>query len=246
MHDTNRAGGAGGASLLAALIVAAALLAAGLMVRDGLRATQQELAALRSTISGDDAPPAEARRREARRLADDDRREVAPGDAPAIGPADAPITVVEFSDLYCPYCKRVQGTLASIREKYGSDVRLVFKHFPLPIHQGAEQAHRAAAAAGRQGKFFEMAQRLFDAPHASGREAYAAHALALGLDVERFKRDFDSPELAAEVDADVAQGRSIGVSGTPSFFINGRFLSGAQPLAAFERVIDQELEAARG
>ncbi len=123
----------------------------------------------------------------------------------------------------------------------------VWKHLPLSIHPKAPAAHAASEAAHRQGKFWEMRDMIF--AETNWREAdpsvYVAYAEALGLDVEQFRRDVDSDAVKARVDADSAEAARLGVRGTPGFFINGRFLSGAQPFEAFQRLIDAELDGAQ-
>ena len=120
-------------------------------------------------------------------------------------------------------------------------MRIVFKHMPLPIHPKAQAAHAAAEAAHRQGKFWEMHDAIFENQREMAAERYVEYAQAIGLDVERFKADAASAEVKKRVDADKAEAAALQVSGTPAFFINGRFLSGAQPFPSFEAIIDEEL-----
>jgi protein-disulfide isomerase len=117
----------------------------------------------------------------------------------------------------------------------------VFKHLPLSIHPKAPAAHAASEAAHRQGKFWEMHDKIFANQAAMSPEQYEKYAQEIGLDLEQFKRDVVSSEVKARVDADVKEAGSLGVTGTPAFFVNGRFLSGAQPFAAFKTLIDEEL-----
>lgn len=172
----------------------------------------------------------------------DKRHDVDVDGAPALGPADAKVTVVEFSDFQCPYCSRVYPTLLRLRQEYGDDVRVVFKHLPLAMHSKAPAAHAAAEAAKLQDKFWPMHDKLFAGQRLLSEAQYATWAEEIGLDVERFKRDAASDEVKARVDADLAEAEKLGVRGTPAFFINGRYLSGAQPIASFKRIIDEELE----
>lgn len=158
--------------------------------------------------------------------------------APAVGPEDAAVTVVEFADFQCPFCARVRGTLERLRSEYPEQVRVVFKHFPLEIHPEAMLAHRAAAAAAAQGRFWELHDRIFAAPGALDRASLVAYARALGLDLEAFERALDGPESEAAVRRDMAEGAALGVRGTPAFFINGRSLSGAQPYEAFRAQVE--------
>jgi protein-disulfide isomerase len=167
---------------------------------------------------------------------------VATDDAPALGPDTAKVTVVEFSDFQCPYCSRVYPTLLRLRQEYGDDVRIVFKHLPLSIHSKAPAAHAAAEAAKLQDKFWPMHDKLFEGQRLLSEAQYEAWAREIGLDVEQFKRDAASEVVKARVQADLAEAEELGVSGTPAFFINGRYLSGAQPFANFKRMIDAALE----
>ncbi len=161
--------------------------------------------------------------------------------SPTRGAADAKIELVEFSDFQCPFCARVNPTVKRVEEVYGEDVRVVFKHLPLRIHPKAPDAHAAAEAAHRQGKFWEMHDLIFENQRTMSRENYVVYAEQIGLDVERFKRDMASPEIRKKLDTDSRHAASLGVTGTPAFFINGRFLSGAQPFESFKRLIDEEL-----
>jgi protein-disulfide isomerase len=161
--------------------------------------------------------------------------------APALGPEDAKITVIEFSDFQCPFCSRVYPTLHRMRPEYGDDVRIVFKHLPLSIHSKAPGAHAASEAAKLQGKFWPMHDKIFEGQRLLSDAQYEAWAKEIGLDVERFKRDVVSATVKDRVAADLAEAEKLGVTGTPAFFINGRYLSGAQPFANFKRVIDEAL-----
>ena len=161
--------------------------------------------------------------------------------APVRGSPNAPITIVEYSDLACPFCVRALPVLEELRRLYPDQISWVFKHFPLEIHPQAPLAHEAALAAGEQGRFWEMHDAVFANQQALERDALVTQARALGLDVDRFVRDLDSGRFTALVEQDMAEGARLGVSGTPTFFINGRRLVGAHPLAAFRQVIDDEL-----
>ncbi|QED28903.1 thioredoxin [Microvenator marinus] len=164
------------------------------------------------------------------------------GNAVTRGPKNAPVTIFAFSDFQCPFCARAAGTIEEVMKEYDGKVQLVFKAYPLPFHQEAPAAHRAALAAAKQGKFWEMHDKLF----ATMKEfKTAGHfekvAQELGLNMEKFKADFNSDELKKQVDAEMAEGSAVGVRGTPAFFINGNRVVGAQPLPKFKEVIDAEL-----
>ncbi len=161
--------------------------------------------------------------------------------SPAIGPETAAVTVIEFSDFQCPFCARVGPTLKQIEKEYGDDVRIVFKHLPLSIHAKAPAAHAAAEAAARQGQFWEMHDKIFASQREMSPEKYLEYATELGLDVAQFERDVASEEVKSRVDADVKEAARLGATGTPAFYINGLFVSGAKPFAAFKEIIDKEL-----
>jgi protein-disulfide isomerase len=161
---------------------------------------------------------------------------------PATGPENAPITIVEFSDYECPYCVKAEPTVKELLAKYPNKIKLVYRDFPLPMHPKAPKAAEAAHCAGDQGKYWPMHDKLF-APGAKLEVAdLKTTAREVGLDGAKFDKCLDSGEKAKEVDMHRKAGDEAGVSGTPAFFINGRPLSGAQPLEAFSAIVDQELK----
>lgn len=162
--------------------------------------------------------------------------------APSRGPESAKITVVEFSDFQCPFCSRVNPTLLRLRQEYGDDLRIVFKHLPLSIHPKAPLAHAASVAAHRQDKFWEMHDKMFDGQRLQSEAQYVVWAGELGLNIEEFKVDMQSKEVKAKVTRDLDEASGLGVTGTPAFFINGRYLSGAQPYPNFKKLVDEILE----
>ncbi|MCC6904344.1 MAG: DsbA family protein [Anaerolineae bacterium] len=167
-------------------------------------------------------------------------------DDPAFGPEDAPVTIVEFSDYQCPYCKRYKDqTYAALREQYGDNIRYVFRDFPLTsIHPDAFLAAEAATCAGDQGKYWEMHDTIFANQIVGiGKDALIGFAGDLDLDVDAFTECIESGKYTEEVQKDMTEAQSYGVTGTPSFFINGVRLVGAQPLETFQAVIDAELES---
>ncbi len=164
---------------------------------------------------------------------------------PSLGRASAPVTLIEFSDFQCPFCQRVAPTIKKIRDTYGDKVRIVWKDFPLTqIHPQAFKAGEAAHCAGDQGKYWEYHDRLFANQGQLQPEELKQHAAALGLDAAAFNACLDSSKYGERVRDGVAQGTRLGVNSTPTIYINGRVLSGAQPYEAFVSVIDEEL--ARG
>jgi protein-disulfide isomerase len=169
---------------------------------------------------------------------------VAPDD-PSLGTASAPVTVVEFSDFQCPFCLRVAPTLKRLREAYGDRVRIVWKDFPLTsIHPQAFKAAEAGQCAREQGKFWEYHDRLFANQQALEPEFLKKYAVELGLDAATFNACLDTAKYAERVQEHMGVGNSLGVSSTPSTFINGRLLSGAHPYETFTAIIDEELQRA--
>jgi protein-disulfide isomerase len=164
------------------------------------------------------------------------------GNAPARGPKNALVTIVAFSDFECPFCSRVVPTLKQIEEEYKGKVRVAFKHQPLPFHANAKGAANASMAAHEQGKFWEYHDKLFANQRALDRASLEKYAQELGLDMGKFKAALDSNKYEAQVTADMSEATRMGVSGTPTFFINGRSVVGAQPIEAFKRIIDEELK----
>jgi len=160
---------------------------------------------------------------------------------PAKGPEDAPVTIVEFSDFECPYCARVNPALDQVMSNFGGKVRLVFRQFPLSIHANAQKAAEAALCAREQDKFWQMHDAMFKEQRSLGVEQLKEKAARLELDTEAFNECLDSSRHAEAVMADLQTGIELGVTGTPAFFINGRFLSGAQPYDEIAKIIDEEL-----
>ena len=162
-------------------------------------------------------------------------------DDPTRGNPAAPITIVEFSDYQCPFCSRVNPTLAKVRETYGDKVKIVFKDFPLPNHPQAPKAHEAARCAGDQKKYWEMLDAMFANQRALEVPALKQAARAIGLDGATFDQCLDSGRWAAAVRSDMALGEKMGVNSTPSLYVNGRALIGAVPFENFKAIIDEEL-----
>jgi protein-disulfide isomerase len=127
-------------------------------------------------------------------------------------------------------------------DTYGDKIRLVFRDFPLPFHDNAHIASEAAQCAHEQGKFWDYHDKLFENQRALGADNLKTYATDIGLDGEAFNACFDSGRFKSRVDQDYQYGQTVGVTGTPAFFINGRFLSGAQPFEAFKAIIDEELQ----
>jgi len=160
---------------------------------------------------------------------------------PAKGPEKAPIVIVEFSDFECPYCGRAEGTVAEVLRAYPDKIRVVYRDFPLPMHQSAPKAAEAAHCAGDQGKYWDMHSKLFANQRALDVKSLKGYAKDLGLDQAKFDKCLDSGEKAKLVEEGYKAGGELGVTGTPAFFVNGMLLSGAQPFEAFKDLIDTEL-----
>lgn len=165
--------------------------------------------------------------------------------APTLGSEDAPVTIVEYSEFQCPFCRRSQKTIQELKEKYGDKLRWAFLNFPLSRHDQAKPAAAACLAAGRQGRFWEYHDLLFEHQKDLRKEGiFEEIAQELELDMEQFNRDRESDEIEEQIKRDLLQSRKVGVRGTPTFFVNGYRLRGAQPTVYFERIIDLELEDA--
>jgi protein-disulfide isomerase len=174
------------------------------------------------------------------------RYAVPPDDAPALGPADAPVVVVEFVDFQCPYCKKAgRDALPELRKRFPEDVRIVIRHLPLELHSAARAAARASVAAANQGKFWDFHDRLVSHEGTLGRSTFVDIARDLGLDVDRFQRDLDDPKTDEVVARDIKLARRLGVTGTPSFFINGRFQRGFRSAERLAGLVESELKRAR-
>jgi protein-disulfide isomerase len=166
-------------------------------------------------------------------------------DDPVLGAANAPVTLVEFSDFQCPFCARVMPTLKKVKEAYGDRVRIVWKDFPLTtIHPQAFKAAEAAQCAREQGKFWELHDQLFANQQELQPGDLKKYAAAVGVDVAKFNACFDASKYGERVQQQMQAGNQLGVQSTPSIFINGRLVSGAQPYEVFTAIIDDELQRA--
>jgi len=235
----------GGGLVAAALILGASILGGTYLLAMSIDRGSAQLAGLNESLKAAANAPAAAPRPSAPSAPGrpDPQKvyDIKVGDSPVRGSEDAKITIVEWADFQCPFCVRVNPTLKKINDEYGDKVRFAFKHLPLSMHSKARAAHEASEAAHRQDKFWEMHDRIFAKPKDLSPETYLRYAGEIGLDIDNYKSDISSTSVRKAVDDDLALARKLGVSGTPSFFINGRFLSGAQPYQSFARVIDEEL-----
>jgi protein-disulfide isomerase len=162
--------------------------------------------------------------------------------SPVMGPENARVTLVEFSDFQCPYCSKAVGQIAAILKAYPNDVKLIFKQFPLDNHPAAGICAAAALAAHNQGKFWQLHDLMFANRSKLGRPAILAWAGQIGLDMKRFTQDLDSDAVRKAVRRDEADGEKAGVEGTPTLFLNGRRYNGEYDLESVRPVIEAELK----
>ncbi|RIK99317.1 MAG: hypothetical protein DCC71_20480 [Proteobacteria bacterium] len=239
----------GGTSMSAAVVVAIAFLVGSWIIKSGLDQQSEQLTAVASALGElDDAvrqggmggrPP---QRAEGPPMPDPNKvHTVDVKDAPIRGDQNAQVTIVAFSDFQCPFCNRVNPTLAKLLETYPGKVRVAFKHMPLRIHPDAPAAHAAAEAAHRQGKFWEMYDLIFANQRELSPAKFREYAQQLGLDLAKFDKDVADAAVKQKIDADMKEADKLGVAGTPAFFINGKYLSGAQPYENFQKLVDEAL-----
>ena len=162
--------------------------------------------------------------------------------APVIGPSDAKITMVEFSDFECPYCSAAAVHMREIMAAYPKEIKLIYKQFPLSMHSHAALAAAASLAANDQGRFWQMHDIMFANFRKLSRENMLVWAREIGLDVDKFQADLDSGKYKKVIDKDLAEGETAGVYGTPAFFINGKLYNGPVDLATLKPILDAELK----
>ncbi len=167
---------------------------------------------------------------------------LAKGDAPSFGPADAKVTMVEFSDFQCPYCSKAAQVTQKIKEKYSKQVHFIFRQFPLSFHDKAHGAAEAGMAANAQGKFWQMHDLMFANQGALDRESLDKYAKQAGLNLATFKKAMDSKQYLAAVDADVKLGGEAAVNGTPSLFLNGARVQDPTNFDTISGMIEAELK----
>jgi protein-disulfide isomerase len=165
-------------------------------------------------------------------------------DDPARGPKTAPVTLVVFSDFQCPFCSRVEPSIAQLQKSYPNDVRVVWKHYPLPMHPQAMPAALAAEAAREQGKFWEMHDLMFQNQKDLSPEQYAAWARQIGLDSRKYQDAIGAAATRSRVEEDARLGQRFAAQGTPTLYVNCRQIVGAQPYEVFQRAVDEELAKA--
>jgi len=204
------------------------LMKKGTPLKDVYQKLMEQAAATPPPAPAPEAPPAKV--------------DVKIGDAPVKGPASAKVTVVEFSDFQCPFCGRVNPTLKEIEDQYKGKIKIAFRNLPLPFHDKAHLAAEAALAANEQGKFWAMHDKLFANQQALDRASLEKYAQEIGLNMNKFTAALDSGKFKDKVDSDAKEGNALGATGTPTFFINGTRLVGAQPVDKFKELIDAELK----
>lgn len=165
------------------------------------------------------------------------------GNAPMMGAKDAKVTIVEFSDFQCPFCAKGADILKEIKKKYGNKVKVAFKNFPLPFHNHAEQAAVAGLCANEQGSdyFWKMHDEMFANQDSLDAEGLKKTAKKIGLKSDAFEKCLTENKFLAQVKADMEEGKNVKVKSTPTFFINGQLINGAQPMDVFSEIIDEEL-----
>ncbi len=162
-----------------------------------------------------------------------------------LGPPDAPVVIEAYQEFQCPYCRRAAATLAEVIDGYPGQVHLVFRHFPLEFHQQSRPAAKGAVAAEQQGRFWDYHDLMMAAAEDGlDKQDILDTAATLRLDPARFKAAMNGDAADAVIDADIAAGKALGVTGVPAFYINGRELRGAQGAEKFTAIIDEELDKA--
>jgi protein-disulfide isomerase len=167
--------------------------------------------------------------------------------APFKGPKHAKVTIVEAFEFACPFCERVNATMKELQKQYGDDLKIVAKQYV--VHpQTATLPAQAVCAAHKQGKYGEMEEQIWEKGFKANRnfaeDNLVSMAKTIGLNMDKFKADLNGEECKKQVQTDQAQMAQVGVRGTPAFYINGRYLSGAQPIENFKKIIDEELKKA--
>ena len=171
--------------------------------------------------------------------------QVSLGNDPSLGPVNAPVTIVEFSDYQCPACRKNHDVIRQLRDQYQNEIRWIFKDLPMPGHKYAGKAAEAAHCARDQGKFWEYQDLLYPGSDDPTPEKLKQKARELGLQLDEFNRCLESGKFRGTVDKDVQEAKRAGINTTPSFVINGRLIAGGQSLERFKEIIEEELEKVR-
>lgn len=162
------------------------------------------------------------------------------GEAPMRGPADAPVTIVTFSDFECSYCARHHSVLRQIEEKYSGEVLIAFRHFPRQSNPETFESAAAAVCAQRQGKFWEMHDLLYARQSAAEPRSFTDLAQEIDLDSMAFDACLKDDATRAQIERDIQDGRAYGVEGTPTYFVNGRLIRGTVSFEEFDEIVSQE------
>ncbi len=170
---------------------------------------------------------------------------VSSGKEPFKGGANAKVVIYEFSDFECPFCSRGNEVIKKVVTEYGDKIKLVFRHFPLSFHPQAEPSAIASMCAAKQGKFWEMHDKMFENQKDLGTDSFKKWSGEIGLNQDDFNKCFDNKETKSLVDADMKAAEEMGVNSTPTFFVNGKKIAGALPFGQFKAMIDEELANAR-
>jgi protein-disulfide isomerase len=159
----------------------------------------------------------------------------------SVGPEGAKVTVIEFSEFECPFCKKASYTLNSAKKEFGDKVRFVFKHFPLNFHRNAQRAAEASVCANKQNKFFEYHDQLFENSKALAESDLITYAKKIGLDMKKFEECLKSDEIKKQVESDIEQGKKLGLRGVPAFFVNGAKFVGAIGYPELKEAIEEAM-----
>ncbi|MFI5366116.1 MAG: DsbA family protein [Candidatus Binatia bacterium] len=209
-------------------------------IRDGQRQILVKLAELEKKIDQGGARPAAG---PAAAAVDPNKvYSLAAGSSPAKGPANAPVTIVEFADFQCPFCAKVPAVIDEVLKAYPNDVRFVYKQLPLPMHPNAMNASRAALAANKQGKYWPMYEKLFENQRALDTESLKKYAQEVGLDMAQFEKDVASPEIQKQIDEEVNLAKASQVNGTPTLFVNGKRVID-RSVVGLKKLVDDALKA---
>ncbi len=222
-----------------AIVVLMVVLGGGFLL--GKAVTRSKDGSGGNTATASVAKPSAADSKNAVGIGDGVDRARVPLDGANKGSADAKVNIVAFSDFQCPFCSRVLPTMEKIEKEYGKQVRVWFRHNPLPFHQDAPLASEAAIAADAQGKFWPMHDKMFANQQNLKRPDLEKYAQEVGLDMGKFKEALDKGTGKARIATDMAVAKQINVQGTPNFYLNGRNIQGAQPFEEFKKVIDEEI-----
>jgi len=230
--------------LLTATLVLFAFLAGSFWTKTRLAQKQPSA----DSQPGEETKPIQQPQEEVQVLGEQAQAEIIKGASAVKGPDGAPVTIVEFSEYQCPFCKKyVDEAYAQIMENYADQIRYIFRDYPLPFHQHSQKTAEAARCAGEQGKYWKYHDHLFANKEKWEAEEDATETLIgfgaeLGLNKEKLRQCLAEEKFSQAIQDDLALGKKFGVAGTPTFFINGTKLVGAQPYQAFEELIKKELE----